>query len=57
MMTMKKSTVFMLCTTLFFVGTTLGFILSPIKKGIYIGNNNGNRDGGLSMKKFEDICK
>lgn len=51
---MKKLTAFLLGTTLFFSGLTLGFLLSPIKKGIFIGNNSGNKGkGGTSEKLFE----
>ena len=28
--------------TAFLDGTVIGFLMSPIKKGIYCGNNNGN---------------
>lgn len=54
---MKKLTAFLLGSTLFFAGITIGFILSPIKKGIYVGNNSGNKDSGFGVKKFEDIYK
>lgn len=26
----------------FLSGTVIGFLMSPVKKGIYCGNNNGN---------------
>jgi|GEM_PF-2151774 len=26
----------------FLLGTVLGFLLAPVKKGVYCGNNNGN---------------
>lgn len=43
---MKKSTVALLCSTMLLLGTLLGFLLSPIKKGLYIGNNSGNNHNG-----------
>lgn len=43
---MKKSTVALLCSTMLLLGTLLGFLLSPIKKGLYIGNNSGNNNNG-----------
>lgn len=42
----KKSTLFLLCSTMLILGTVLGFLLAPIKKGVYIGNNNGNTNCG-----------
>ena len=42
---MKKSTIFWLCSAMILLGTVLGFLLSPAKKGLYIGNNNGNTGG------------
>ncbi|NLT15662.1 MAG: hypothetical protein GXY05_15150 [Clostridiales bacterium] len=49
---MKKLTAFLLSMSLFFTGVTLGFLLSPIKKGIYIGNNSGNKGGNNSEKLY-----
>lgn len=39
---MKKSEVILATLCGFFFGVILGFLLSPIKKGIDIGNNSGN---------------
>ncbi len=39
---MRKLTAFLMCTTLFSFGVILGFLLSPVKEGISIGNNSGN---------------
>jgi hypothetical protein len=50
---MKKLTAFLLSTALFFAGITIGFLLSPIKKGICIGNNSGNKGGNNSEKLYE----
>lgn len=64
---MKKSTGIILATAGFVCGAALGFILSPIKEGIYIGKlsfdcnmgcNNGagntsNRYGKKDEKKIE----
>lgn len=33
---------YLILTTTFLTGLILGFLFSPIKKGIYCGNNNGN---------------
>jgi hypothetical protein len=40
---MKKSTAILLSTMVFFLGIVLGFLVAPIKNGISIGNNNGNK--------------
>ena len=39
---MKKSSVFLLSTTLLFLGVIIGFLSSPVKHGISIGNHSGN---------------
>lgn len=39
---MRKSTVILLSSVMLLLGTVLGFLLAPIKKGMYIGSNNGN---------------
>lgn len=38
----KKWGSFWKCTSFLLLGVILGFILAPIKEGIYCGNNNGN---------------
>ncbi len=48
---MKKSTLFFLCSTMFLLGTVLGFLLAPAKEGLSIGSNNGNSCGGASDGK------
>lgn len=42
---MRKSTGALLGGMLFFAGVVVGFLLSPIQKGISIGNNSGNNCG------------
>ncbi len=37
---MNKLTAFLLATTSFLAGVIAGFLLSPVKHGINIGNNN-----------------
>ena len=54
---MKKSLAFIMNAAFFFAGISLGFILSPIKKGIFIGNNSGNRGGGMSSEKLYELYK
>jgi hypothetical protein len=54
---MKKSTGFLLATTMFFMGVTIGFLFAPIKKGVYVGNNSGNRNAGQGGKYFDEIYK
>lgn len=46
---MKKSTLFLLCSTMLLLGTILGFLFAPVKGGFSIGSNNGNSYGGDSI--------
>ena len=39
---MKKATCFLVSTIFLLLGIIIGFIIAPIKKGVYCGNNNGN---------------
>lgn len=39
---MKKSEIILTGLLCFFIGIVFGFLLSPIKKGIDIGNDSGN---------------
>lgn len=39
---MKKSEAILSILCGFLVGTVVGFLLAPIKKGMEFGNNNGN---------------
>lgn len=39
---MKKSEITITALCAFFMGVVVGFLLSPVKKGIEIGNNSGN---------------
>ena len=41
-----KTTLILLSVVCFLLGVILGFVFSPIKKGISIGNNSGNNFGG-----------
>lgn len=54
---MKKTLAFLMSAAFFFAGITLGFVLSPIKKGIFIGNNSGNRGGGYNSEKLFELYK
>ncbi|NLJ32162.1 MAG: hypothetical protein GX424_11265 [Clostridiales bacterium] len=39
---MNRKEKFWIGAAMLFLGTFIGFALSPIKKGIYIGNHSGN---------------
>lgn len=39
---MKKSEVVLMALSSFFFGVIIGFLITPVKKGIEIGNNSGN---------------
>ncbi|WP_291647591.1 hypothetical protein [Clostridium sp.] len=39
---MKNKEKILLCLTCFLGGVVAGFLIAPIKKGIYFGNNCGN---------------
>lgn len=52
---MKKSTICLLCSTMLLFGTLLGFLLSPIKKGLYIGNNSGNTNSDPHSDQDESV--
>lgn len=47
---MKKSGIFLLSTTVFLLGTIVGFMAAPAKKSIFRGSNNGINECG------EDDC-
>lgn len=40
-----KAVVTVTCAMFLFLGIVVGFLIAPIKKGIYCGNNNGNTYG------------
>ncbi len=40
---MKKSTGFLLSTAMLLLGIIVGFLFSPVKGGLNIGNNSGNQ--------------
>jgi hypothetical protein len=39
---MKKREIFLLSVAMIFLGTFIGFLCSPIKRGVRCGNNSGN---------------
>lgn len=39
---MNKSFVCVLSAMFLLLGVVIGFLMAPIKKGVYCGNNNGN---------------
>lgn len=41
----------------FLGGVVVGFLIAPIKKGIYCGNNNGNYLGGNEELKDSEELK
>ena len=49
---MKISEKWLLAAACLFAGVILGFLLAPIKKGIYCGNYSGNRYGNLPRQLF-----
>lgn len=53
---MKKSTLLLLSSTMFLLGTVTGFLLAPVKKGLSIGSNNGNSYGGAPADKCGESC-
>lgn len=56
---MKDKETLLLSTTCFFAGVVVGFLIAPIKKGVYCGNNSGNNSGNqykeLKEKNEEEI--
>ena len=52
---MNKSTIFWMSSALFLLGLVLGFLLSPIKKGIYFNNNNRNNGSGNTPNIFSNV--
>lgn len=46
---MEKKEKFWMGAALLFLGIIAGFMLAPIKKGIYCGNNNGNNGANRSL--------
>lgn len=38
----------------FFAGAVVGFLLAPVKKGIYCGNNSGNTHGPGEEETVKD---
>lgn len=50
---MKKDEKILLGAACFLGGMVAGFLIAPIKKGVYCGNNNGNYVG--TKEELEDI--
>lgn len=48
---MRKATGFLLSIIFLLFGVIVGFLIAPIKKGIYCGNNNSNN--GNSTYKYD----
>ncbi len=55
---MNKSFVCVLSAMFLLLGVVIGFLMAPIKKGVYCGNNNGNHyfpgDGCCGGEPDED---
>ena len=51
---MKLDEKVLLGAACFFAGAVAGFLIAPIKKGIYCGNNNGNNYGDSSEENEND---
>ncbi len=45
---MDKKMGFLLSAVCLLLGVVIGFMMAPIKKGIYCGNYSGNDFGGLA---------
>ncbi|CDM69382.1 putative membrane protein [Clostridium bornimense] len=55
---MKNKEKLLLGAACFFGGIVTGFLIAPIKKGLYCGNNNGNNFlSKEDMEKFIDNLK
>lgn len=56
---MNKNEKILLGAACFFAGAVTGFLISPIKKGIYCGNNSGNKynDKNESVESLDEIDK
>ena len=53
---MKKSTAVLLALNALLAGVLTGFILSPVKHGITLGDNNGIGNNNRIRKKNVDDC-
>lgn len=54
MVRVKNKETLLLSTTCFLAGIVAGFLIAPIKKGVYCGNNNGNNFSKNKNDKLED---
>ncbi len=51
---MKKTTAILLAFSALLFGVVCGFLISPIKKGIEVGNNSGNSTTYLAPEKKQE---
>lgn len=53
---MEKKEKFWMGAALLFLGVIVGFMLAPVKKGIYCGNNNRNNSANryLNDEDFDE---
>ena len=51
---MKKMTVALWTLFAFFFGAFIGFLIAPVKHGVYIGNNSGNTLAPADGKKLDE---
>ena len=54
---MNKNEKIILGAACFFAGAVAGFLIAPIKKGIYCGNNNGNNYGEDDENNKDELGK
>lgn len=54
---MNKNEKIILGAACFFAGAVAGFLIAPIKKGIYCGNNNGNTYGENDESNKDELGK
>jgi hypothetical protein len=50
----KKSELILATLCGFFFGVVIGFLISPIKKGIEIGNDSGNNCGNTTKLYYDE---
>lgn len=49
---MRRATGFLLSIIFLLFGVILGFLIAPIKKGIYCGNNNGSGNSNANNPTY-----
>lgn len=52
---MEKAIRILLASTFLFLGIIIGFLLSPVKKGVFCGNYNGNVYGDVPPEESGDV--